>query len=160
MPRAFAWILAAVTVAVLALFGLAIGIALTTQDRPSGSIDTDLEGVTVSPQTTTEPEPEPPPEPVGDRRCWDEFGADPNRSLARAQAVLGLPARKFVWTRGLDESPRLYSAGGGLRGMVANRVSFDATVAVPLKDAGLLDRRGDVRFLLTLTTRLLPWRTN
>lgn len=65
-----------------------------------------------------------------------------------------------VWTRGLDESPRLYSAGGGLRGMVANRVSFDATVAVPLKDAGLLDRRGDVRFLLTLTTRLLPWRTN
>jgi outer membrane protein assembly factor BamB len=114
MPKTFAWILAAVTIAVVALFGLAIGIALTTQDRPSGSLDTDLEGVTVSPQTTTEPVPEPPPEPVGDRRCWNEFGADPNRSLARSQAVLGLPARKLTWTRGLDsyiEFPPVYCDG-------------------------------------------------
>ena len=67
MPKAFAWILAAVTVLVLALFGLAIAIALTRQEPPSGSLDTDLEGVTVSAETTTEPEPEPPPEPAGDR---------------------------------------------------------------------------------------------
>ena len=85
MPKAFAWILVAVTVIVLALFGLAIAVALTTQDRPSGSLDTDLEGVTVSTETTTEPAPEPPPEPVGDRRCWNEFGADP-RAVARPPA--------------------------------------------------------------------------
>jgi outer membrane protein assembly factor BamB len=114
MPKAFVWILAAVTVVVLALFGLAIGVALTTQDRPSGSLDTDLEGVTVVPQTTTEPEPEPPPEPVGDRRCWPTFGADPRRSLARPQAILGLPARRFTWMRGLGsyiEFPPVYCDG-------------------------------------------------
>src|SRR5262249_36702622 len=101
MPKAFAWILVVVTVSVLALFGLAIGIALTTQNRPSGSLDTELQGVTVSPPTTTEQEPTPPPRATGDRRCWNEFGAEPRRSLARPQAVLGLPARKFKWMRGL-----------------------------------------------------------
>ena len=116
MPKAFAWILAAVTVLVLALFGLAIGVALTTQDRPSGALDTDLEGVTVSAETTTvpEPQPEPEPEPVGDRRCWRTFGADPQRSLARPSATLGLPARKFMWTRGLEsyiEFPPVYCEG-------------------------------------------------
>ena len=114
MPKAFAWILAAVTVLVLALFGLAIAIALTRQEPPSGSLDTDLEGVTVSAETTTEPEPEPPPEPVGDRECWRTFGADPRRSLARPDATLGLPARKFTWARGLGsyiEFPPVYCEG-------------------------------------------------
>ena len=54
MPKAFVWILVAATVAVVALFGLAIAIALTTQNRPSGALDTDLQGVTVSTETTTE----------------------------------------------------------------------------------------------------------
>ena len=116
MPKAFAWILAAVSVLVLALFGLAIAVALTTQDRPSGALDTDLEGVTVSVVTTTAPEPppEPAPEPVGDRRCWRTFGADPRRSLARPDADLGLPARTFTWTRGLGtyiEFPPVYCEG-------------------------------------------------
>jgi hypothetical protein len=68
MPKAFAWILAAVTVLVLALFGLAIGVTLTTRDRPSGALDTDLEGVTVTgPQTVPQPKPKStPPEPVAD----------------------------------------------------------------------------------------------
>ena len=47
MPKAFAWILAAVAVLVVALFGLAIGVALVTQDPPEGSLDTDLEGVSI-----------------------------------------------------------------------------------------------------------------
>src|SRR5918994_1648095 len=116
MPKAFAWILAAVAVLVVALFGLAIGVALTTQDPPQGALDTDLEGVTVvpPPTTTTEPEPEPPPEPVGDRRCWRTFGADPRRSLGRPDATLGLPARRFTWTRGLGtyiEFPPVYCEG-------------------------------------------------
>ena len=115
MPKAFVWILVAATVAVVALFGLAIAIALTTQNRPSGSLDTDLQGVTVSTETTTETTPPPPPpEPVGDERCWNEFGADPQRSLARPSETLGLPARKFVWTEGLDsyiEFPPVYCDG-------------------------------------------------
>ena len=116
MPKAFAWILAAVAVLVVALFGLAIGVALTTKDPPQGALDTDLEGVTVvpPPTTTTEPESEPPPEPVGDRRCWRTFGADPRRSLGRPDATLGLPARRFTWTRGLGtyiEFPPVYCEG-------------------------------------------------
>ena len=53
MPKAFVWILAAVAVIVLALFGLEIGIALVTRAPDTGALDTDLEGVTVSTQTTT-----------------------------------------------------------------------------------------------------------
>src|SRR6187455_3076805 len=113
MPKAFAWILAAVTVLVLALFGLAIGVALTTQDRPSGALDTDLEGVTVVGVDTapTTPPPAPPAEPTSDRRCWRTFGGDPRRSLGRPDATLGLPARKFTWARGLRsyiEFPPVY----------------------------------------------------
>jgi outer membrane protein assembly factor BamB len=114
MPRAFKWIIAAVAVLVAALGGLAIGIALTKQERPSGSLDTDLEGVTVSAEATTEPEVAPTPEQVGDRACWRTFGADPRRSLARPDAALGLPARKYVWTRGLEsyiEFPPVYCEG-------------------------------------------------
>ena len=116
MPKAFAWILAAVSVLVLALFGLAIGVALTTQDPPSGALDTNLEGVTVSPPDPTRPPPpsQPEPEPVGDQRCWRTFGGDPRRSLARPDADLGLPARNFTWTRGLNtyiEFPPVYCEG-------------------------------------------------
>src|SRR5262245_31208457 len=101
MPKAFVWILAAVTVVVLALFGLAIGVTFLTREPDSGALDTNLEGVTVTPPTTTAPEPEPEPEPVGDQRCWRTFGADPRRSLARPDAALGLPSKRFYWSRGL-----------------------------------------------------------
>ena len=79
MPKAFVWILAAVAVIVVALFGLAIGIAVVTREPDSGALDTNLEGVTVSTQTTTAPapEPEPKPEPTADQRCWRTFGGDP-----------------------------------------------------------------------------------
>ena len=36
----------------------------------------------------------------------------------------------------------------------------DATLAVPLERAGLQTKRHAPRFLITFTTRLLPWRTN
>lgn len=113
MPKAFALILAVLAVLVVALFGLAISIAVTRQDRPQGALDTDLEGVTVSAETTTAPKPVPEPA-QGDRRCWDTFGGDPRRSLARPAATLGLPARKFTWARGLGsyiEFPPVYCDG-------------------------------------------------
>jgi hemolysin activation/secretion protein len=66
-----------------------------------------------------------------------------------------------VWNRGVGGgSDTLYSVGGGARGAISDRLNFDATLAVPLKDAGLLGQKGDVRFLITITARLLPWRTN
>lgn len=64
-----------------------------------------------------------------------------------------------VWNKGPAPSERLSSLGGGVRGELGDRFRIDATVAVPLERAGLQTKRGDARFLLTLTTRLLPWRT-
>lgn len=71
----------------------------------------------------------------------------------------------WAWNRGrkvtLDGRPsedRLYSAGGGVRAELSDRFRLDAALAVPLRAAGLQARKGDARFLLTLTTRLLPWR--
>jgi hemolysin activation/secretion protein len=50
----------------------------------------------------------------------------------------------------------LLSLGGGLRVDISDRLRIDGTVAVPTETWGFTaDRK--VRFLLTLTTRLLPW---
>ena len=64
-----------------------------------------------------------------------------------------------VWTRGLG-SATLFSVGGGFRGAISDRLNFDAAIAVPLKNAGILGQQGDVRFLMSITARLLPWRPN
>jgi hemolysin activation/secretion protein len=65
-----------------------------------------------------------------------------------------------VWNKGPGGNDRLSSAGGGVRAELGNRFRLDATLAVPLERAGVQTKRGDPRFLLTLTTRILPWRTN
>jgi hemolysin activation/secretion protein len=64
----------------------------------------------------------------------------------------------WVWNKHTSGDPEhLKSAGGGLRAAWNERLAIDAAVAVPLEKAGVDHRRGDPRFLLTLTTRLLPW---
>ena len=66
----------------------------------------------------------------------------------------------WVWNKNKSGDPEhVKSAGGGVRAGLNDRLSIDAAVAVPLERAGLLNRRGSPRFLLTLTTRLLPWRS-
>lgn len=66
----------------------------------------------------------------------------------------------WVWNKNLpDDNNHLKSAGGGIRAGLADRLALDALVAIPLEKAGLQNKRGDARFLLTLTTRLLPWRS-
>lgn len=50
----------------------------------------------------------------------------------------------------------LTSAGGGVRAGLLNRARLDMTLALPLEAAGLQARKGDVRFLISLTTKLLP----
>ena len=90
----------------------------------------------------------------------------------RLQAVGGLHLQPYAfvdaawaWRRGrkvtvdgLPPSDHLLSAGGGVRADLSDRFRLDAALAVPLEHAGLLSRKGDTRFLVTLTTRLLPWR--
>lgn len=65
-----------------------------------------------------------------------------------------------VWNKNVSGSSEIYSAGLGARGDLGDRFRLDATLAVPIERAGLLNERGDVRLLVTLTTRLLPWRAN
>lgn len=72
--------------------------------------------------------------------------------------VFGDAAR--VWNKGPGGTDHLSSAGGGVRAALGDRFRLDATMAVPLERAGLQTKRGNPRFLLTLTTRILPWRTN
>ena len=68
----------------------------------------------------------------------------------------------WAWSRGLgpnlDNPVSLVSAGGGVRLVFSDRARLDVGGAVALKDAGPT-RAGDVRALVTFTTRLLPWRT-
>lgn len=75
----------------------------------------------------------------------------------------------WTWTRDaiLEDTPgvhwhdprHLKSVGGGLRGELSDRAAVDMSLAVPIDEVGLSDERDrpDPRFLLTLTTRLLPW---
>ena len=74
--------------------------ALMTPNQTEGALDTELTDVTV-----TDGRPSPQPSRAGARasrrrRCWPTFGGDPQRSLARPDATLGLPARRLLWTRG------------------------------------------------------------
>jgi hemolysin activation/secretion protein len=68
----------------------------------------------------------------------------------------------YVWNEDPSRSPtnpdRLWSAGGGLRVSWAQGVQSDFLIAVPLQRPDLAADRGDVRFMFTLTARLLPWR--
>lgn len=68
----------------------------------------------------------------------------------------------WAWSRRIGPAvanpASLVSAGAGARLLLSDRARLDLGGAVALKDAGPT-RAGDVRLLLTLTTRLLPWRT-
>ncbi|MFN4112317.1 MAG: ShlB/FhaC/HecB family hemolysin secretion/activation protein [Sphingomonadaceae bacterium] len=52
---------------------------------------------------------------------------------------------------------RLWSAGGGVRAVLGSKLQGDFSVAVPLERPEFAPSRGDVRFLFSLTARLLPW---
>ncbi|MEO7504481.1 MAG: ShlB/FhaC/HecB family hemolysin secretion/activation protein [Sphingomicrobium sp.] len=65
----------------------------------------------------------------------------------------------WVWNKRTPGDPEhLKSAGGGIRASLSDRFRVEATVAQPLEKAGLTHKRGGPRVLLTLTSRLLPWR--
>ncbi|MEE4316536.1 MAG: ShlB/FhaC/HecB family hemolysin secretion/activation protein [Erythrobacter sp.] len=68
----------------------------------------------------------------------------------------------WVWNEDPGRRPtnpdRLWSAGGGLRLAWGRGMQTDMLIAVPLERPDLAVRRGDVRFMISLTARLLPWR--
>lgn len=68
----------------------------------------------------------------------------------------------FVWnedpSRVAGNPDKLWSAGGGLRLSWGHGIQSDFFIAVPLETPDLAQRRGDVRFLFSLTARLFPWR--
>lgn len=67
----------------------------------------------------------------------------------------------WVWNNDdqISGSEHLYSVGGGVRAAFSDRLRLDVTLAVPLTRIGLIDpERPDPRILVSLTTRLLPWR--
>lgn len=66
----------------------------------------------------------------------------------------------WVWNRDrilAIRRDRLTSAGVGVRAAYGNLFRLDAQLAVPLRRTESQLRRGDTRFLITLTTRLWPW---
>lgn len=81
----------------------------------------------------------------------------------RGLAVQGFLYSDSAWVRNEDrafaaaERRRLLSVGGGLRAALGDGAQLEALVAIPLERAGLQSERGDPRFLVSLTTRLLPW---
>jgi hemolysin activation/secretion protein len=63
----------------------------------------------------------------------------------------------WVWNKNDGEgADHLKSAGGGVRAELSDRFRLDGTVAVPLEKTGIEDRKGDVRVLVSLTSRILP----
>ena len=68
----------------------------------------------------------------------------------------------YVWNEDPSRQPtnpdRLWSAGGGLRVAWGGGLQSDFVVAVPLARPDLAATKGDVRFMFSLTARLLPWR--
>jgi hemolysin activation/secretion protein len=67
-----------------------------------------------------------------------------------------------VWNKDPSRRPLnpdgLWSAGGGLRASWGSKMQGDFLIAVPLERPDLAPRRGDVRFMFSLTARLFPWR--
>ena len=103
---------------VLLLLGLGAAFYVASREPSAGGLDTDLDDVTVVAPTvapvTTAPHKPPPKEAVVDKRCWTMFGGDPQRSLARPEIDLGIPARPPLWARGLKayvEYPPSYCDG-------------------------------------------------
>lgn len=67
-----------------------------------------------------------------------------------------------AWTRDQDElfiipDAEVTSVGAGVRAVWGDRLRVQAMVAAPLDPPPLQTSRDDTRFMLTLTTRLLPW---
>jgi outer membrane protein assembly factor BamB len=131
--------------------GLAAAYALRLNDPPSDGLDTELRNVSVSvapPETTTEQTTTTEPEPVPVEKpelCWNEFGGNPQRTLARPDIDLGRPRRNPVWAmgvRGTMEYPPSFCDGV----LYVNTYKTGKTMAVDAKTGAVLwTDRGNTR---------------
>lgn len=87
------------------------------------------------------------------------------RTYQRANTFTLLPYGFFdaawAWNNdgGFTADPRrVLTAGGGVRIPWRDRLEANLSVAVPLERAGAQAKRGDLRFLFTISTRLAPWK--
>ena len=109
-------ILLSLGVLILLVAGIGAALYLKARERPQGKLDTELKGVSVqtgNAAATTVPEKRKGPKLGSDKRCWVNFGGDPQRTLARPSIDIGLPYRRF-WSVGLGsyiEYPPSYCGG-------------------------------------------------
>jgi outer membrane protein assembly factor BamB len=107
------------SLAVLGLLVVGAGVAVyfKARERPQGKLDTELKGVSVE-EGNTGPITSPKEKRKGhhlvdDKRCWPNFGGNPQRTLSRPSIDIGLPYRRF-WSVGLGsyiEYPPSYCGG-------------------------------------------------
>nr|WP_310523746.1 ShlB/FhaC/HecB family hemolysin secretion/activation protein [Polymorphobacter sp.] len=87
----------------------------------------------------------------------DRFGLIPEQQVG--VQPYGFVDTQWVWNRntlpGIDPL-QVTSVGAGARFGWADKARLDLTLAVPLRDAGRV-QSGDVRLLMSLTMRLVPW---
>ncbi|HWJ45371.1 MAG TPA: PQQ-binding-like beta-propeller repeat protein, partial [Gaiellaceae bacterium] len=98
----------------LLVAGAAVAAYFKARERPTGKIDTELKGVSVQ-QGDTGPikVPKKGHRIVYDKRCWLNFGGNPQRTLSRPSIDIGLPLRHY-WVTGLGsyiEYPPSYCGG-------------------------------------------------
>ncbi|MFD1612208.1 ShlB/FhaC/HecB family hemolysin secretion/activation protein [Sphingomonas tabacisoli] len=74
-----------------------------------------------------------------------------------AFADLGIVWNHVASAVGQPDPQRLWSVGGGVRAAWGQRARLDVTLAAPLNRTPVQPNR-DVRLLVTLSTKLLPWR--
>jgi hemolysin activation/secretion protein len=86
----------------------------------------------------------------------------PSSAKDLAWQVYAFTDSAWVWNKDLSALPndpqRLVSVGGGVRFTYGDRLSLDMGGAAPLRRTGLLTEKPDVRFLVNLTVKLLPWK--
>lgn len=85
----------------------------------------------------------------------------PDNDRAMAWQAYGFVDQAWVWNRDLARvigfREKLTSAGGGVRLAWGDKMLLDAGLAVPLSRTGGQTKRDDVRLMLNLTARLVPW---
>jgi outer membrane protein assembly factor BamB len=111
------WILLSLAILGLLVAGAAVAVYFKARERPSGKLDTELKGVsevgTADTRAITQPKRKKGYHLVDDKRCWLNFGGNPQRTLSRPSIDIGLPYRRF-WTVGLGsyiEYPPSYCSG-------------------------------------------------
>ncbi len=89
----------------------------------------------------------------------------PELSLSHRQAITAQPFvfsdNGWTWRRGggIPASAALHTLGGGARLALGTMIQIDGSVGVPLTRLPLATRIEPPLFLLTLSTRIWPWRT-